>query len=245
MPTTTTFNGAGMSLRQKLAAAGEIVCRTCPTCGGSGSGSGVPFPNGCLPCDCRPCICYWYTNWHKSITVDSLLTPYFGTAWTLVSQNLTRIGGDPDYMYLAVIDTAACTIAGLFAVDDNNDITDALPYVPKWAGEMVYTNGVDTITFDVVVTLNFQIGLGCDEPAILADSVVWFSVESATSDPPGATFTGGLISTGGPPEVVDIGLPSDISPGDGAITNGSGTLDMGYNLPPLTITAMRQAGCVE
>lgn len=40
MPTTTTFNGAGMSLRQKLAAAGEIACQTCPTCGGSGSGGG-------------------------------------------------------------------------------------------------------------------------------------------------------------------------------------------------------------
>lgn len=47
MPTTTTFNGAGMSLRQKLAAAGEIVCRTCPTCGGSGSGSGGINICGC------------------------------------------------------------------------------------------------------------------------------------------------------------------------------------------------------
>lgn len=52
MPTTTTFNGAGMSLRQKLAVAGEIVCRTCPTCGGSGSGSGGTSLNCAEATDC-------------------------------------------------------------------------------------------------------------------------------------------------------------------------------------------------
>jgi len=224
----------------------EAVARCACCLGGSGSGSGVPMPNGCIPCDCRPCICYWYTDWHKSIDVSSFLYNYGGTTWTLVSHTLTRIGGDPDYMYLAVIDNAACSISGLFGVDSNNDVTDDIAYVPKWSGEMVYTNGVDTVTFDVVFALQFQINLGCDEPAILADSAVWFGPESYTSDPPGYGFTGSGIDVGfGPVQGVDIGLPNDISPGDGTITNGSGTLSMGYNFPALTITAMRQPGCVE
>lgn len=40
MPITTTFDGTGMTLRQKLTVGAEILCQTCPTCGGSGSGSG-------------------------------------------------------------------------------------------------------------------------------------------------------------------------------------------------------------
>jgi hypothetical protein len=213
-------------------------CACCP------GGSGVPFPNGCLPCDCRPCICYWYTDWHKSITVSSFLHTYGGGVWTLVSQTLTRVGGDPDYMYLGVTDPVACQISGLFAIDGNNDLTDNVTFTPRWSGEMVYTNGVDTVTFDVVFALSFQINLGCDEPAILADSAVWNGPESAVPDIPGYTFNGSSISNGGPPQGVDIGLPNDISPGDGTITNGSGTLSMGYNFPALTITAMRQPGCV-
>jgi hypothetical protein len=216
-------------------------CGTCNPCG-SGSGSGVPMPNGCAPCGCCPCICWWYTIWHKFITKDNLLVgPVLTPDWTLTSNTLTNVGGNPDYMYLGDIasDEFNCVIGGLSAIDNNGDIiTDSdNPVYPRWEGQLTYTNGIDTIVYDIVVKLLIQISWDCATQTI-ADTVVWS----------GTTKT----QVSGPsPGISDIFdyyiLPNDIIGGSGTLTNCGGTFTFSggvVNLPDFTLIPMFDPNCV-
>lgn len=229
-----------------------ILAACKPCCGsGSGSGSGVPFPNGCAACDCCPCVCWWYTTWHKSITVASLLyTPGFASDWTLTANTLVKVGGDPDYMYFANSGVGDCTLTGLFALDENGDITDDLPYVPQWTGDLTYTSIYGTVTFNVTVSLLFTLAFGCDNPYEAGDAIVWFGTAINSSDPVGYGFNGQSITPPlpDPPGFVDVGLPpNDFIGGSGTITDCGGTLAIdgpGINLPSLTFVPMLDPNCV-
>lgn len=228
-------------------------CGTCNPCGGSGSGSGVPMPNGCSPCDCCPCICWWYTTWHKSVNTGNILwtVPFVVPVWTLTGNTLAPVGGDPDYMYFANAGVGDCTLTGLFALDENGDITDELSYIPQWTGDLTYTSIHGTVTYNVTISLNLTIAFACDNPYEAADAIVWFGSAINSSSDPNFTFNGGAIKEEpfGSFEPVDIGLiPNDFIGGSGTITDCGGTLAIdgpGINLPAITFVPMLDPDCVE
>lgn len=240
----------GLTSRQKKAYAALLACAPCCESGsGSGSGSGVPMPNGCSPCDCCPCICWWYTTWHKLISASSFMYNFGAPSpvWTLINNTVAKVGGDPDYMYLANIGVGDCTLAGLFAVDENGDITDELPYVPQWTGDLTYTSIHGTVTFNVTFTLQFTISFPCENPYEAADAVVWFGSAVNSSSDPNFTFNGGSIKVEplGPFEPVDTGMFPNANTGVGTIIDCGGTLILGGSMPNITFTPMRDPDCVE
>lgn len=174
MSTTYTIP-SGLTRNQKKALAALLACQPC--CGGSGSGGGRRTPNGCAGCPCCECSCWWATGWHKTITKDNLLRgPLAVPDWTLTSNTITQVGGDPDEMFLGDVasDTSQCTIGGLATIDGNGDIIGNVddPAYPRWEGDLIYTDGMVTTTLHVVIKLQFTLSWTCDGVTV-PDSFTW------------------------------------------------------------------------
>lgn len=225
----------GLSRRQKKALAALLACAVCCP-GGSGSGGGVRMPNGCAPCECIECecVCWWYTTWHKGITKENLLyaTLIPTPPWTLISNTLTNVGGDPDYTYLGGI--GGGQISGVTAIDGNGDITTSIPPNPFWVGELTYTDGVDIVVLGVEILLSFTMSCPCGE---LADTVVWAGT---------AIVSGSLLDLVGGADYLP--LPNDIIGGMGTMVNCGGNIVIAHDgvitLPDLHITPMLDPNCV-
>lgn len=220
-----------------------------PCCGESGSPSDeVPFPNGCAACEeCCICVCWWYTTWHKLLAAanfvrDTLTTP----VWTLVSNGLVNVGGDPDYLYLGSI--GGGQIGGLYAIDGAGDVTGSYPPNPKWEGDLVYSNGSESVTVNVTIILTFILPCPCDGE--YADQMVWSGTSVNSVNPP--TYTFDLNGTITPPlsvaQAVDYSpIPNDIIGGSGTMADCGGTWAIdgaGMNMPDLTIVPMYDPDCV-
>ena len=238
----------------------ELILRACRPCNlcpeGSGSGSGIPMPNGCGGCLCCPCICWWATTWHKSITKDSFLGgPYTDPSfpWILTANNLVNVGGDPDYMYAGDLGSEEdfCTIGGVYPIDDNGDIialTDPIdPRFPQWEGTLEYTHSgtSEVVTITVKFRLLWAFTWQCDWTYV--DSWVWFGTDIIGAS--GAYLTDGQQLTGGanpgflnkpiiPNDIVGAGVgvyPCEGAP-VGPINNG--------NMPIPNLVALYDPDCV-
>lgn len=206
------------------------------------------MPNGCTPCDCCSCVCWWYTTWHKSITKTNLLwAPPGAAVWTLIGNTVTNVGGNPDYMYLGVSDPSTCQITGLFAINDNGDVTADTPPNPLWQGNLTYTNGTSTVVVGVTNSLLLVLNTVCDGD--IADAIIW-SGSGVVGITPGYVYdiaSGTITPPFGVPGLVNLGLlPGDIIGGSGTIVDCQGTIAIdgeGVSLPPLTIAALRDPNC--
>lgn len=234
-----TFTGA-----TKREAMLKAILGTCKPCCGSGSGRRIP--NGCSGCPCCPCSCWWATTWHKSISKTNLLRATGGAVWTLTDNTLANIAGDPEEMYLGDVasDESQCTIGGLAAIDDNNDIiTDTdNPAYPRWEGDLTYTDGVITTVLHVVIKLQFTLSWTCGG-SVVPDSFTWSGTTYSFTSGPGFLIGGGVADY---EPIVDgnYGLAGTLADCSGTIAlSGEPGTSAGITLPSLTIEMLTDPNC--
>lgn len=248
---------------EKVYVQSDLTCRDLKK-GGYYSGyyptpSQPRYPNGCSGCNCCPCICVWATQWHKSLTKDNLLYGPFTSPpqpWTLVSNTLANVGGDPDWMYIGDLasDETTCFMGGLIALDEAGDwISDVNdPAYPIWEGTLTFTNpspippATSPYSINVRYRLSFSIAWDCQTGQAI-DTFVWVGTELFDY------YTGDGWSQpifGGWPIASDYQtLPNDIVGGVGTGVCGDFTVTIGHDdiiwLPPLELVAVPIPDCEE
>lgn len=228
------------------------------------SSSSPRLPNGCGGCNCCPCVCWWATNWHKSLNASSFLVgPVTSPAphWTLVSNGLSLQNSNPDWMYLGDIASSAgaCDIGGLSAIDANGDFLDA-SLCPYWQGDLVYS-GLNRLGVPVLVTINvtfrivFDVQWACTDTSV-ADNFIWSgtSINSISGSDGGFLWdTNGIqiweLFPPGAGDYMDYGvLGNDIVGAAGTVTDCRVVEDFSpvglVHLPPFELIPLYDPDCV-